>query len=471
MLRLKLPRSYWLDRLILAFLIAATAWLSLTLARGPGELAAIWVGNGILTGWLLSRRTATWPGYLAVALAAELPARMLAGDEATYAVAIAACNITEALGVAWMVRSRVPDIRDPGHWVRLGGLATGATLLACAVSGVVAAAVAQAMHGQELLRAFGTWYAAHVVGMVIVATTTLVALRGKRRPREDIGGRWSIVATLTIVLAVGVVAFITPYPVLFLTYPPLLLAAVRHRFVGVAFGVITLALVGAVATHLGHGPLRLVDDFGDAGRIALLQLYLAGGCLMTIPVCLAMAERDRLAARLAANRLELERLSRVDALTGLANRRQFDERFALALKRLQRGAAPVVLMCLDIDRFKSINDGHGHAAGDAVLEAFGKRLCGSVRDTDLVARLGGDEFVVLLEDASAEAAETVARKVVASMADAIEVGGAAITATTSIGVAVAHAPTDAKTLMAEADALLYEAKKAGRNRYRVAAVD
>ncbi len=466
-----LPRTYWADRSVLAFLIAATAWLSLTLARGPGELAAIWVGNGILTGWLLSRRTATWPAYVAVAFVAELPARVLAGDEASYAVAIAACNIAEAWGVAWIVRSRVPDIRDPAHWVRLGGLATGATLAASAVSGLAAAAVAQAMHGQELLRAFGTWYAAHVVGMVIVATTTLVALRGRRRPRIDGAGPWSLAGTLAVVIVVGTAAFLTPYPVLFVTYPPLLLAAVRHRFVGVALGVIALALVGATATTLGYGPLWLLDDLGDGGRIALLQVYLAGGCVMTIPVCLAMAERDRLAHRLAENRLELERLSRVDALTGLANRRQFDERFALALKRLQRRATPLVLMCLDIDHFKAINDGHGHAAGDAVLEAFGKRLCDSVRDTDLVARLGGDEFVVLLEDASAEAAETVARKVVAAMADPIDVGGTSITVTTSIGVAVAHAPTDAKVLMAEADALLYEAKKAGRNRYRVAAVD
>ncbi|MBJ6981742.1 sensor domain-containing diguanylate cyclase [Luteimonas sp. MC1572] len=593
--RLRLPRTYWADRSLLAFLIATTAWLSLTLARGPGELAAIWVGNGILTGWLLSRRTATWPGYIAVAFAAELPARMLAGDEPSYAFAIAACNLLEVLTVAGVVRSRVPDIRAPKDWVGLGGIATGSTLMACAVSGLIAASVAQALHGQDFVRSLGGWYAAHVVGMVILATTTLVAQRGLGLFIAP-GRRWSLAITMAVLVAVGSGVFLTSYPVLFLTYPALLLVAMRHQFVGVALGVIALGLIAAVATTLGHGPLWLRQDLDGAGRIALLQIYLAGGCLMTIPMCLAMAERKRLAARLgeserryrmladhshdviariradgervyvspsaaemfgrtpaemlgsrwdivhpddvaqqrqamaevlatgetrtdiyrvrhkdghhvwieavarcipaddgsgppdlmltarnisrrvaaeqalAESRRELERLSRVDALTDLANRRQFEERFALALKRLQRHGMPVALMCLDIDHFKQINDGHGHAAGDTVLQVFAKRLCDSVRETDLVARLGGDEFVILIEDAAPGAAETIARKVVDATAGAIDASGTLLTVTTSIGIAYAQRPTAAAKLMAMADAALYEAKKAGRNRYEVATV-
>src|SRR5690554_3335221 len=166
----RLPRTYWAERSLLAFLVAGTAWLSLTLARGPGELAAIWVSNGILTGWLLSRRTATWPAYMAIAFAAELPARMLAGDGLAYALAIAACNQLEVLLVAAAVRRRVPDTREPKDWVALGGIATGATLVACALSGLPAAGVAHFLHGQAFVPAFAGWYAAHVVGMVIVAT-------------------------------------------------------------------------------------------------------------------------------------------------------------------------------------------------------------------------------------------------------------------------------------------------------------
>lgn len=93
--------------------------------------------------------------------------------------------------------------------------------------------------------------------------------------------------------------FITSSPLLFLAYPPLLLVAARHDFTGVALGVIVLGLVGGIATHLGHGPLWLQEGLDDHGRIALLQIFLAGGCLMTIPMCLATAERNRLTRHLA----------------------------------------------------------------------------------------------------------------------------------------------------------------------------
>ena len=315
--RLRIPRTYWADRTILAVLIAATAWLSLTLARGPGELAAIWVGNGILTGWLLSRRTATWPGYLLVAFGSELPARILAGDEVPYAIAIATCNLVEVLGVAILVRMRVPDIRDPRSWMRLGGVATTATLVACTIAGLLAATFAYLLHAQAFLPALMRWFSAHAVGMVVVATTTLVILRERLRLLAP-GRGWNLVITLALVAAVTSAVFITTLPLLFLAYPPLLLVAVRHRFVGVALGVIALGLIGATATSLGYGPL-VAQGLGREGRIVMLQLYLGGACLMTIPMCLAVIERRRLAARLEDSRRELERLSRVDALTGLAN--------------------------------------------------------------------------------------------------------------------------------------------------------
>src|SRR5690606_2980145 len=165
---------------------------------------------------------------------------------------------------------------------------------------------------------------------------------------------------------------------------------------------------------------------------------------------------------------ELERQSRVDALTGVANRRQFDERFDLALRRMQRHPASLALLCLDIDRFKAINDGHGHAAGDAMLQAFAARLLACVRDTDLVARLGGDEFVILLEDVEASGAESLARKVVATMAKPFDVGAGVLEVTTSIGIACTTRQVDAAALMAQADAALYAAKHAGRNRYHIA---
>ena len=302
------------------------------------------------------------------------------------------------------------------------------------------------------------------------SVTTLVVQRRRLGQLLPAGARRTLAFDMTLVVAVGVGVFLTPYPLLFLSYPPLLLMAVRHSFVGVAMGVIAMALIGATATSLGYGPL-VAQGLGDEGRIAMLQLYLGGACLMTIPMCLAVVERQRLAARLEHSRRELERLARVDALTGLANRREFDERLGLALKRLQRPHAPLAVLLLDIDHFKSINDTHGHAVGDVVLRAFAERLRGSVRETDLVARPGGDEFAILIEDASPGSAEAVAGKVIDAARAPVPIDGGEIPISTSIGIAYAHGPVDAGALLKQADAALYAAKGAGRGRYHVAAAD
>ncbi|MET0520025.1 MAG: diguanylate cyclase [Burkholderiaceae bacterium] len=168
----------------------------------------------------------------------------------------------------------------------------------------------------------------------------------------------------------------------------------------------------------------------------------------------------------------LDRLSRMDPLTGCANRRQFEERMAEALSRSERSRQPMALLFLDVDKFKSINDRLGHAAGDAVLVEFARRLQGCVRATDTVARLGGDEFVLIVEGMKEfDEAEQVARKIIAEIARPFDIAGApALQVSTSIGIAChpfGDGKDDTEALLARADAALYEAKAAGRNGYRV----
>jgi diguanylate cyclase (GGDEF)-like protein/PAS domain S-box-containing protein len=172
---------------------------------------------------------------------------------------------------------------------------------------------------------------------------------------------------------------------------------------------------------------------------------------------------------------QLSLLVRSDALTGLANRYQFNEQMPQILARARRARAGVALMYLDVDRFKQVNDTLGHAAGDAVLQAFAQRLAQSVRTTDTVARLGGDEFVVVLEGVHGEAEpQFVARKIIASVARPLVIDGRALDLTTSIGIAyqatVGACTLDeecAQALLARADEALYQAKAAGRNTFRV----
>jgi diguanylate cyclase (GGDEF)-like protein len=159
-----------------------------------------------------------------------------------------------------------------------------------------------------------------------------------------------------------------------------------------------------------------------------------------------------------------------DALTQLRNRRAFHEILAAEGARFERYGRTVALLMVDLDHFKSINDGHGHEAGDEVLRRVGRTLMACVRDVDNVARLGGEEFVVLLPETDLAAAVDVANRVRAAIAAApVEWRGGLIQVRASIGVAacpdIVTSPGD---LVGAADAALYAAKEAGRDRVMAA---
>ena len=163
---------------------------------------------------------------------------------------------------------------------------------------------------------------------------------------------------------------------------------------------------------------------------------------------------------------ELQRLARVDTLTGLANRRQFDELLEQSLARYRRARRPLALIYLDIDRFKSINDTHGHGVGDAVLREFARRLESGLRETDVAARLSGDEFVVILDGlGTRDEGVAVANKLLQAIRLPMEVAGRTLPVTASMGLAYLDGTVevDAQALMVRADRALYRAKAAGRN--------
>ena len=166
-------------------------------------------------------------------------------------------------------------------------------------------------------------------------------------------------------------------------------------------------------------------------------------------------------------------LARQDDLTGLANRVLFRERVERALKRAQRQKESLALLMLDLDRFKPINDTLGHKIGDGVLQQVARRLQECVRETDTVARIGGDEFAILQSSAATDEDVTrLARRVIDAIEKPFEVEGHTIQLGISIGIS--FGPRDASDydrLLAKADNALYDAKKAGRGRYSIAAAD
>ena len=167
--------------------------------------------------------------------------------------------------------------------------------------------------------------------------------------------------------------------------------------------------------------------------------------------------------------MRLLQLAQRDALTGVLNRSGIEQ---YLVHRLREGAgAFVALLYIDLDHFKPINDRHGHAVGDQVLQMFALRLRSLVRPTDAVARLGGDEFALLLSDVHESGnAHAVAAKVVAAAHLPFELGPLSLNIGASVGVAFGADPVSGwKDLMARADAMLYQAKAAGRGRQEGAA--
>lgn len=173
----------------------------------------------------------------------------------------------------------------------------------------------------------------------------------------------------------------------------------------------------------------------------------------------------RLAHEVRREKERIEKLARTDFMTELNNRRAFYELGETALRLAQRHDRPAVMVMLDIDHFKAINDRFGHAAGDVVIVAVATLIRQQRRSTDIAGRLGGEEFAVLLPETSLDAAIVVAERLRTSI-EARIVGHEAgsIQFTTSIGVAMRRGDETLDQLLARADAALYAAKHAGRNR-------
>jgi len=217
-----------------------------------------------------------------------------------------------------------------------------------------------------------------------------------------------------------------------------------------------------------HGQIPLLTTVADqiAGAIACAQLHaeVQERARAMEAMAAELAQKTRAledANSHLANAIEtLHRISTQDGLTGISNRRHFDDALGVEWRRAARSLAPLSLLILDIDHFKSFNDAHGHQAGDDLLRNMTRVLRESVhRAADLVARYGGEEFVVLLP----ETMEDDARLVAEGLRERVAATGITI----SVGVATIVPPRDgpgAEELVRRADEALYEAKRLGRNR-------
>jgi diguanylate cyclase len=173
-------------------------------------------------------------------------------------------------------------------------------------------------------------------------------------------------------------------------------------------------------------------------------------------------------SRLKDSIQDLKRAATTDLLTGLFNRRAFSARLQRALLDARTDGSPASLLMIDVDHFKQVNDTYGHATGDLFLKLIGRVLADSLTGRDTAARYGGEEFAVLLMRADLKAATTVANRLRMTLEDQPltrkRTAGEALRITVSIGVAQFRSDETATSLLARADAALYQAKDLGRNR-------
>ena len=351
---------------------------------------------------------------------------------------------------------------DKRQRIRLAMSGLAALLMVCCL--VVMNSVAAA--GLAATFEVRVWTACSVLGLIAV----YAAIRSgwSRRFKDPALTLAQILYAITCCAA----AFVIAGPARGVTLPIL---AIILMF-GI-FGLTTRQMLGVlvyslVAFGVASGVVAARDEpdyptVVAAAYVGMVVVVLLSSTFLTTRVQSTREHLRRQKAELAQALEQIRQLATHDDLTGLLNRRAMLDRMQLEQHRSLRSGSPLLIAQLDIDHFKVVNDTHGHAAGDLVLQSFADTVRRNVRDTDVLARWGGEEFVLLLCDTPASDAVTLMerlRQAVQAMQVPVPQGGQPITVTVSIGLA-RHAPADplAGTLE-RADRALYAAKAGGRNR-------
>jgi diguanylate cyclase (GGDEF)-like protein len=300
-------------------------------------------------------------------------------------------------------------------------------------------------------RAFGNagWAVTAVAYLVSFAIVRVLADKRRKAGFDFVFGTQFVGLLLVAVVQYGAGGDIAPYHELFMLQ--LGAAALTHPPRRV------LVFLAAVAVAM-FAPLVYAPRTADLGEIAT-ELFMWAGLSLVLVALMRTIRAQRLALRQEGD--EARQLARVDALTGLGNRRAFDEAIDAELARSRRGGTPLSLLVADLNGFKEINDRHGHVHGDKLLRQAAIALRSTVRRPDLCFRWGGDEFTILLSDADAEGAETLAIRVEKTVARLCsKPGGGSLTLT--CGHATLDADMSAGEALSQADHALRALKSRGR---------
>lgn len=429
----------------------------------------LWPVNGITIGLLLMRPRKDWPAIFAGVFLGLGLGEYLDGNTLLVTVAQRSFSAMEVYLSALIL----PRFESLEPWLKSRWLSARlycALILGPGLSAIPAALLAHYEQHQSFAIAFNNWATADALGIVATLPFVLCVRTPEMYGLFRLRHLPTTVATLGLCFGVVFLIFSwSSYPVEFLFYPVLLLVDVTLSFAGASIAALGACLLAVYLTIHHPGPFILAYTHSPVERDLMLQIYLSFHLFALFPASIVFLERQWMTVQIRDANAKLTLLAATDALTGIPNRRSFDERFATEWRGAARNRTSLALLMVDIDSFKQFNDEYGHVAGDVCLRTVAEMLVDVARrPRDLAARYGGEEFTILLPETELEAALDLAENLRALVSDSgiDHERSSWKRVTISIGC-VAMVPRFGELpqeLLELADKALYRAKQLGRNR-------
>lgn len=404
--------------LIATVIYFVSSAVTIHLTSNGSNIATLWPANAALLAVLIDRPLGrAWLSILSAGFFAGGAANLLTRGINAGSIAYGFCNLLEVVIAGVALRSTIRGEGILGAPAIVGRFIVVAGIVAPAMSGICGASVALYFFGEPFRDAFATWFATDALGLLLFTPFFRAAFRGEYvtwfASRSWLG-RIEVLGHLILAAGLAVVTFfVAARPLLFVLFAPVMLSTCRVGRLGTKASVVVIAIVGAVAMYQPAGPIvGLSSDPRE--QTLLFQAYLACLMLTCLPAAADLTANRNRAKVLADQAVEfrqreanLTNLAERDALTGTLNRRAFRDRVE---NEMQGGARSLCLIALDLDDFKSVNDGHGHQAGDMALVQVVRTLQSELRGPDVLGRVGGDEFLILVPAADQDSAERVAER-------------------------------------------------------------
>lgn len=430
--------------------------------RPVGFLATVWPANALMLGLLLRVPNSSGPfGWIAGTIG-FLTADLLTGSTLFKTILLTAGNLA-GIGAAYftisLLSAETTRLKTPISMLNL--------VVACANGGMCAGVVGSIanpiLFGGSAIAGWTFWFATEFVNYLAILPVILSAPRPSdiRPPNLAFStlGKWKQAAPTASLLVSCVAGIVIGGPgAIAFPVPALLWCSLTYSIFVTA--ALTLIFIIWTLLSLSGGYLPGAFDLSDENAIISIRLGVALVALAPVMLASAMASRTEILNR-------MKHLATRDHLTGVLNRGAFRDEATERLANLAPSGENACVLLIDVDRFKSINDERGHAAGDLVLAVLTERLAQSLRQDDILGRMGGEEFAALLPCCSMDNAIDIAERIRRSLDDyPIRIGeGQAITATVSIGISESNASVgNLDQLLHEADLAMYRAKETGRNR-------